>query len=97
MALFAYLCAHGRRFGAHLGTQIRTTHPTHEQAPRRMPVIIPRHPVITPYRRVTISSRAAPPSPATNATQPRNRTSTMDIRTAKGMSWDVISERRPLV
>ena len=21
MALFAYLCAHGRRFGAHLGTQ----------------------------------------------------------------------------
>ena len=96
MALFAYLCAHGRRFGAHLGTQIRTTHPTHEQAPRRMPVIVPRRHVITPYRRVTISSRTAP-SPATNATQPRNRTSTMDIRTAKGVSWDVISERRPLV
>ena len=26
-----------------------------------MPVIVPRRPVITPYRRVTISSRTAPP------------------------------------
>ena len=37
MPLFASLCAHGRRFGAHLGTQTDRQHnqaPPHEKSPQ---------------------------------------------------------------